>query len=79
MFEILAEIGLKSVREAMLPSSQARPLRGLVGYIMGGVSLEFVHHKFAVPIWLQIANIVASLWCGRAMASASKSAGNTSS
>jgi hypothetical protein len=65
LFEILAEIGLKSVREAMRPSKPARPLWGLFGYILlgavlGGVSVLLFPHKFAVPAWLQIANIAAA-------------------
>jgi hypothetical protein len=65
LFEILAEFGLRAVREAMRPSKSAHPLLGLAGYILlggvwGGVSVWVFPHKFAVPIWLQIANIVAS-------------------
>jgi hypothetical protein len=73
--EILAEIGLKSVREVMRPSSPSHPNWRLVGYILlggvlAGVSLLFFPQKFAVPVWLQIANIVVSpiivgaAWCG---------------
>jgi hypothetical protein len=65
IFEILAEIGLKSVREVMRPSKPAQSLWGLVGYILlgavlGGLSVLLFPHKFAVPVWLQVANVVVS-------------------
>jgi hypothetical protein len=65
LFEILAEFGLRSVREAMRPSTPPQPLLGLAGYIvlgglLGGVSVWLFPHKFAVPIWLQVANLVVS-------------------
>jgi hypothetical protein len=45
----------------------------LLGGVLGGVSLVVFPHKFAVPAWLQIANIVVSpivvgvamVWVGR--------------
>lgn len=88
LFEILAELGLKAVKKAIRPAGAARPVQAFIGYILlggtsAGVSLVFFPHKFAVPMWLQIANLVVSpvvmgfamvgIW---PMASAARPAGN---
>ena len=65
VFEILAELGLWAAKKTTRVAEPVRPMPGLVGYILlggalGGVSLVFFRHKFAVPVWLQIANTVLS-------------------
>ena len=65
VFEILAELGLWAAKKTIWSTGPVRPVLGLVGYILlggalGGVSLVFFPHKFAVPVWLKIANIVVS-------------------
>ena len=65
VFESLAELGLWAAKKTTRVAEPERPMPGLVGYILlggalGGVSLVFFPHKFAVPVWLQIANIVLS-------------------
>jgi hypothetical protein len=65
VFEILAELGLWAVKKTIRLAGPVRPVRGSIGYIflggaLGGVSLVFFPHKFAVPMWLQIANIAVS-------------------
>ena len=78
VFEILAELGLWAAKKTIRLAEPLRPVRGLIGYILlggvlAGVSLVFFPHKFAVPVWLQIVNIVVSpvvvglamMWVGR--------------
>jgi hypothetical protein len=65
LFEILAEFGLRAVREGMRLQKPVQPLLGLAGYIvlgavLGAISVEVFPHKFAVPVGLQIANVMVS-------------------
>jgi hypothetical protein len=78
LFEILAELGLWAAKKTLRSAGPVRPVLVLVGYLLlggalGGISLVFFPQKFAVPMWLQIANIaispvvvgVAMVWVGQ--------------
>ena len=73
LFEGFAEIGLEFFKKSVWSSKPVRPLWALIGYIilgglLGGVSLPIFPHRIAVPMWLQVANIVISpLILGAAM------------
>jgi len=61
--EVLAESGLKALREAVRPSKPARPLVAAIGYILLGallacLSLWPLPYSFAHHTWLRLANLV---------------------
>lgn len=73
IFEVLAEVGLRSLSEPFRSSEPVNPILAGIGYflygaIAGGLSL-FIPKMLTVPEWLRIVNlIVAPVACGFIMA-----------
>ena len=74
LFEVLAELGLHSIRAAVRPSGSSHPLLAALGYailgaIVGGISLLVFPSNFISVAWLRVVNLVAApLVAGAAMA-----------
>jgi hypothetical protein len=65
VFEMAAEAGLHAVREVVKPSKPPQPWLaafgyGLLGLLLGWVSLWPFPHRMAVPMWVQLVNLLVS-------------------
>lgn len=73
VFELLAEIGMRSLAEPFKPSKPPNPFFAVLGYVMlgaiaGGLSL-LLPKLLDAPLWLRILNlIVTPIACGLIMA-----------